>query len=183
MLAPSEHSGHSGWALTLSSAASASLFSPYLLVAEARVWATSPLDVAVRRVICGVYLFIFSSQLCCPLRFQNSPQTLQWVVSWCLETSLLRLFPRDGSPSLTLVSLFISYILSYLLSKTMGCLSGCLVSSASIQKLFCGIFLVFKWSFDEFLVEKVVSPSYSSAILGPPLLNFVYRLISYSFRD
>ena len=42
------------------------------------------------------------------------------------------------------VSLFIFYILSYLLSKIIGCLSGCLVSSASIQKLFCGIFSVFK---------------------------------------
>ena len=37
------------------------------------------------------------------------------------------------------VSLFIFYILSYLLSKTVGCLSGCLMSSASTQKLFCGI--------------------------------------------
>ena len=42
--------------------------------------------------------------------------------------SFLRLPPRDRSPSLTLLSLFIFYILSYLLSKTMGCLSGCLVS-------------------------------------------------------
>ena len=65
------------------------------------------------------------------------------------------------------VSLFIFYILSYLLLKTMGCLSGCLMSSASIQKLFCGICSAFKSSFNEFVGEKVVSPSYSSAILGP----------------
>ena len=51
----------------------------------------------------------------------------------------------------------------------MGYFSRCLISSASIQKLFCGIYLVFKCSFDEFVGEKVVSPSYSSAILGPPL--------------
>ena len=50
----------------------------------------------------------------------------------------------DESPSLTLLSVFIFYILSYLLSKTIGCLSGCLVSSDSIQKLFCGICSVFK---------------------------------------
>ena len=49
----------------------------------------------------------------------------------------------------------------------MGCLSGCLMSSASIQKLFCGICSAFKCSFNEFVREKVVSPSYSSAILGP----------------
>ena len=50
----------------------------------------------------------------------------------------------------------------------MGCLSGCLVSSASIQKLFCGSHSAFKWSLDEFVGEKVVSLSYSSTILGPP---------------
>ena len=66
------------------------------------------------------------------------------------------------------VSLFIFYIFSYLFSKTMGCLSGCLMSSAGIPKLFCGIYSAFKYSFDEFVGEKVVSPSYSSAILGPP---------------
>ena len=69
----------------------------------------------------------------------------------------------------SLVSLFIFYILSYLLLKTMGCLSGCLVSPTRFQKLFCGICSAFKWSFNEFVWEKVVSPSYSSAILGPPL--------------
>ena len=66
------------------------------------------------------------------------------------------------------VSLFIFYIFSYLLSKTMGCFSGCLMSAASIQKLFYGICSGFKCSFDEFVGEKVVSPSYSSTILGLP---------------
>ena len=42
------------------------------------------------------------------------------------------------------------------------------MSSASIQKLFCGIYSTFKCSFDEFVGEKVFSPSYSSAILAPP---------------
>ena len=69
-------SGHSGLVLTLSNAAHASLFSPCLLLVEASIWATSPLGFASRHVICGFYLFIyFSSWLCCPLRFQNSPQT------------------------------------------------------------------------------------------------------------
>ena len=91
-------------------------------------------------------------------------------VSWCLETSVfLRLPSWDGAPSLPLLSLFfVFYIFSYLLSKTMGCFSGCLMSSASIQKLFCGIYSEFKCSFDKFMGEKVVSPSYSSSILGPP---------------
>src|SRR5574337_1154366 len=52
--------------------------------------------------------------------------------------------------------------------KDLGCFSGCLMSSASIQKLFCGIYSAFKCSFDEFVGEKMFSPSYSSAILAPP---------------
>ena len=42
-----------------------------------------------------------------------------------------------------------------------------------VQKLFYGICSVFKCSFDEFVGEKVVSLSFSSAILGPPL-GFVF---------
>ena len=52
----------------------------------------------------------------------------------------------------------------------MGCFSGRLMSSASDQKLFCELCSVFNCSIDEFVGEKVVSPSYSSAILAPPPL-------------
>ena len=70
-------SGHSGLVLTLSMQPKPpSLFSPRLLLVDESVWATSPLGVAIRCVICGVFFF-FSSRLCCPLRFQNSPQTCQ----------------------------------------------------------------------------------------------------------
>ena len=55
----------------------------------------------------------------------------------------------------------------------MGCLSGCLMSSASIQKLFFGICSAFKCYFNEFVGEKVVSLSYFSANLGPPLNIYV----------
>jgi len=86
-------------------------------------------------------------------------------------------FPGRISIPTSFVSLFIFYIFSYLFSKTMGCFSGCRMSSASIQKLFCGIYSASKCSFDEFVGEKVVSPSYSSAILGlPPILYFLYVL-------
>ena len=57
------------------------------------------------------------------------------------------------------ISLFIFYVLSYLLSKTMGCFSGHLMTSASDQKLFCEVCSAFGYSFDEFVGEKVVSPS------------------------
>ena len=64
------------------------------------------------------------------------------------------------------------YLLYFFLSpfEDNGCLPGCLVSSASVQKLFCGICSAFKCSFNEFVGEKVVSLSYSSAILGPSLI-------------
>ena len=95
-------------------------------------------------------------------------------VSWCLETSLfLRLPSRDRTPFLgwsslptSFVSFFVFYIFSYLFLKTMICFSGWLMSSASIQKLFCGIYSAFKCSFDEFVGEKVVSLSYSFTIFS-----------------
>ena len=102
-------------------------------------------------------------------------------VSWCLGTSLfLRLPSQDGTPFLPLLSLFfVFYIFSYLFSKTVGCFSVCLISSAGIQKLFCGIYSAIKCSFDEFVGEKVVSLSYSSTILGlpPPMSSNVLYLV------
>ena len=90
-------------------------------------------------------------------------------VSWCLETSLFKtLFPGWSSLPTSFVSFSISYIFSYLFLKTMICFSGCLMSSASIQKLFCKVYSVLKCSFDEFVREKVISPFYSSTILGLP---------------
>ena len=59
-----------------------------------------------------------------------------------------------------------------LLLKTMGCFSGCPMSSARGQKLFCEVCSAFKCSFDEFVGYKVVSPSYSSAILAPQIDAF-----------
>ena len=69
-------SEHSGPILTLrtNDAACASLSSPRLLVVDARVRATSPLTVVVRCLIC----VFFFPPCCCPLRFQNSPQTHIW---------------------------------------------------------------------------------------------------------
>ena len=126
----------------------------------------------------------FPSLLCCPLCFQDSPQTRQWECLLVFGNFVSFKTPFLGWVSIpnSFVSLFIFYILSYLLSKTMGrCLSGCLMSSASIQKLFCGIYSVFKCSFDEFVREKVFSPSYSSAILAPPLNLFLFVPNFYYF--
>ena len=88
-------------------------------------------------------------------------------VSWWLETSLLKI-PFLGRSSLptSFVSFFIFYIFPYLFLKTMVCFSGCLMSSASLQKLFCEVCSALKCSFEEFVREKVVIPSYSSAIFS-----------------
>ena len=114
------------------------------------------------------YLFIFPPgyiALCCSKAHHRLGSE---SVSWCLETSLFLKTLFTGWSSVSTSFVFLSFIyFFYLLLKTMGCFSGCLMSSAGIQKLFCGIFSAFKCSFDEFVGEKVVSPSYSSTILGP----------------
>ena len=81
--------------------------------------------------------------------------------------------------TVTLIFLFLFF---FLLSKTMGCFSGCLMSSASIQKWFCGIYSAFKCSFDEFVGEKGVSLSYSSAILGPTS-SICFEITVFTFKS
>ena len=59
------------------------------------------------------------------------------------------------------------------------------MSSASDQKLLSEMCSVFNCSFDEFVGEKVVSPSYFSAILAPPpgfMVYFKLYFLSYSTR-
>ena len=110
---------------------------------------------------------------------KTSPRLASERVSWCLEISSVMIpFPLRVSIPNSFVSLFIFYILSCLLLKTMGCFSGHVMSSASDQKLFCGVCSAFKCSFDEFVGEKVISPSYSSAILAPPPFILNKRIFS-----
>ena len=115
------------------------------------------------------YLFIFPPCYVVLCASKAHHRLSSESVSWCLETSLFKTpFAGWSSVPTSFVSFFVFYIFSYLLSKTMGCFSGCLMSSAGIQKLFCGIYSAFRCSFDEFVGEKVISLSYSSTILGPP---------------
>ena len=115
-----------------------------------------------------VYLFFLPVKL--PSVLQSSAQIRQWegFLVFGIFSLFKTPFPGRSSVPPSFVSFFVFYIFSYLLLKTMGWFSGCLMSSAGIQKLFCGIYLAFKCSFDEFVGEKVFSPSYSSAILAPP---------------
>ena len=164
-------SGHSGLVLTLSNAACSSSFRPHLLVADTGIWHTFLLGVAIRHIICGFYLFFLPVRLPSEIR-QLPPELPVRGFPGVWKLPLLRLPSWDRSPiPSSFISLFIFYILSYLLSKTMGCFSGHLMSSASDQKLFCEVCSAFS-SFDEFVGEKEVSPSYSSAILAPPKIKF-----------
>ena len=96
-------SGHSGLVLTLSmdDAGRTSLSNPHSLVANASLWATSPLVVVVRCLF-GVCLFVCFSWLCCKTPHRPTCE----MVTYCLETSPSQVPPQDRSPSLTLLSLF-----------------------------------------------------------------------------
>ena len=96
--------------------------------------------------ILWVFVFVFFSRLCCPLRSETPHRPTCERVSYCLGNFSSFTTPSPGPVSVpnSFVSLFVFYVLSYLLSRRMGCLSGYLVSSASIQKLFCGSCSAFK---------------------------------------
>ena len=52
------------------------------------------------------------------------------------------------------------------------------MSAASDQKLLCELCSPFCCSFNEFVEEKVIAPSYSSAILTPPKIFFIVGNLS-----
>ena len=134
-------SGYSGLGLTLSSPC-VSLFSPCLLVADVSIWATSLLGVVVRRCNLWVLFIYFFLPVMLPFEIPKLSIDLMVRGSPGIWKLLLLHDSLPGQVSIpnSFASLFMFYILSYLLSKTMGYLSGCLVSSASIQKLFCSAF-------------------------------------------
>ena len=102
-------SGTSGPVFTLSNAACSSPFRPHLLVADAGVWGTFLLGVAFRYVICGFYLFFLPVRLPSEIRkLPPDPPVRGFPGVWKLL--LLRLRSPDGSPSLVLLSLFLSFI-------------------------------------------------------------------------
>ena len=157
-------SGHSGLVVTLSMQPAPPCSAPACWCG----WASGLLcywELRFRRVFC-VFFHHPPPLLCCPLRFKNSPQTHQWEGFLVFANFSSFMTPSLGRVSIpnSFVSLFVFYILFCLLLKRMNCSA-------------------FNWSFDEFVGEKVVSPSYSSAMLGPPLLlpsffNFLILNIS-----
>ena len=115
------------------------------------------------------YLFIFSPFYVALCASKARHRFGSEKVSWCLETSLFLRLPPGMELRPSLFCLFFCLLYFFLPPfEKLGCFSGCLMSSAGIQKLFCGIYSTFKCSFDEFVGEKVFSPFYSSAISAPP---------------
>ena len=167
---------HSGWVLTLSNAAQRLPAQPPLASGgcrRLRCFSTGSYRWAHNLWVLIIYLFFLPVMLPSEVPRLTTDLPVRVFPGVWKILSFLRLPSQDGALSLPLLSLFLSFIFfSYLLSKTMGCFSGCLMSSAGIQKLFCGIYLMFKCSFDEFVGEKVVSLSYSSAIFSYVPLNY-----------
>ena len=124
-----------------------------------------------------VYLFFLPVMLPSVLpRLSTDSAVRRFPSAW--KPSLFKTpFPGQNSVPPSFVSFFVFYIFFLPPFEDLSCFSGCLMSSAGIQKLICGIYSVFKCSFDEFVGEKVFSPSYSSAILAPPLLDSSFFLL------
>ena len=174
-------SGHSNMVLTLRIYHAA-----HLLWADASVWFTSLLVIVVQHKFCGVFFFFFSFSFSFLVmlfsEFPKLPTDPNCKVSYGVEISPPSwLPPPDRSPSLNTLSFFLSFIFcpASFQKDWVGFL-GNLVSSASIQKLFCGSCSTFRWCvrithiFDVFVGEKVASPSYSSAILELCPLYYSY---------
>ena len=117
------------------------------------------------------------SVFCCSVVPFYCEDFTQWVVLdyWLFKVSWLG----------KLVSVFWCVEMDFfsLPSKTMGCFSGRLMSAASEQKLFCKLCSSFCCSLNEFVEEKVISPSYSSAILTPPPDKNILEPMIYGKED
>ena len=137
--------------------------------------------------------FFFSSQLCCPLRFQNSPQTCLW------ESFLLfGNFSSFRTLSIGQVSVpnsFVFYILSYLLSKKMGCLSECWCPPPAFRSCFVEVgqhsndllmnLWGRKWSPHSvplpsavISLGKISAPCHFCPLKTPVILIFIYFMVS-----
>ena len=102
-------SGHLGLVLYPKHSAHASLSSPSSLVIDTSIWATSALWVVVRSLFCVLFCFfflvLFPSEIS---KLPTDPPMRGFPSVWKPPPS--RLLAQDGSPSLTLLSLFLSFI-------------------------------------------------------------------------
>ena len=120
----------------------------------------------------------FSSYAALGATFQSSPLTCLWEGFLLCGNFSSPTTPSPGpiSNHKYFVSVFVFCILSYLFLKRLGCFSGCLMSSTSVQKLFCGSCSTFKWSFDEFVGGESGVPILSLHHLGSALISIFLNL-------
>ena len=161
------HSGHSGPVLTLSNTAPLISVPPPLAGGGCECLGYFLLGVAFRHVICGFYLFFlpvkFSSEI---RKLPPDPPVQGFPGVWKLP--LLRLPSWDRSPSLALLSFFLSFIFCPTsFRRQWAAFLGTWCPQLAIRICFCEVCSAFNCSFNEFVGEKVVSPSYSSAIFAP----------------
>ena len=148
-------------------------------MADAGIWDTFLLGVAFRHVICGFYLLFLPVRLPFEIRkFPPDPPVRGFPRVWKLP--LLWLPSWDGSPSLALLSFFLSFIFcpaSFWRQWAAFLDAWCtLLETRRDQKLFCGVCSALKCSFDEFIGEKVVSPSYSSTVLASTPRTKIFKV-------
>ena len=102
-------SGHSGRVFTLSMHSKPPCLGP---ARWWQTWASGLLlhwELQFRHIFCGV--FYFSSRLCCPLKFQNFPQTLQWEGFLLFGNFSFTTPPFPGRVSIpNSLTLFLSFI-------------------------------------------------------------------------
>ena len=127
--------------------------------------------------------FLFLPQLCCLLRFQSSPLTHLWEgFLLCVNfSSFTTSSPGQVSIPKSFASVFVFYILSYLLWKRLCCFSGCLVSSTSIQNLFCRSFSTFKLSFHVFFLGESSLPVIFLCHIGTQNNMVLYDSFNFLF--
>ena len=156
-----------------------SLFNPCSLLAVVSVRATSQLGVLDRCVICGFFFFFFfPSQLCCPLRFQNSLQPCQGecFVVFRSFSSFTTPFPGCVSVPNSFLSLYFIFCPTSFQREWADFLGAVVLHQRSAVVLWnlLSVQMIFQW----ICGGQSGLPSYSSAILGsPPNFNILTVLI------
>ena len=112
----------------------------------------------------------------------HSPNTISYTtsegLSECMEIFPPSQLPLRGTCPIPIpLSLFHLFLLCYPIRWRLACIFGSLRSSASIQQVFFRRSSTCRYVFDVFVVRKLISTSYSSAILKiPPQVFYVLEL-------
>ena len=157
---------------------------------DASIWATSPLRVVIRHILC-VWVCVcvcvcmcFLSQLCCPLRFQNSSQTYWWE-GFLMFGNFSFMAPSQGWVFIPNSSFFLVFIFCPTSFQRKG--AAFLGAWCPPPALRCCFVEVAQHSNDLLmnLWGRKWSPSYSSVIFEPhPPPNFSFKIkLSICYKE